>query len=190
MPEIDLILIQQCIKQDSRAEYALYKTCFRTLMSVCYRYTRNEDDAADLVNKGFLKILNNLEKYDTTRSFNKWIVSIMINTIIDEYRSNKRHTENMSHVDMNDLQQHYHPVDYNDAEERLSSKEIHGYIDQLPETSKLILNLYVFEGRSHKEISESLNITESTSKWHLFNARNLLKQMIGKALSSIKMYML
>jgi RNA polymerase sigma-70 factor (ECF subfamily) len=60
MQDIDINIIKGCMAKDARAEYALYTACFQTLMSIAYRYTRNEDDAADLANKGFLKIITNL----------------------------------------------------------------------------------------------------------------------------------
>lgn len=189
MQDIDINIIKACLKRDTRAEYALYTACFQTLMSICYRYTRSEDDAADMMNKGFLKILMNLDKYDRKKPFRKWIVSIMINTIIDEFRSNKTYKAMMQHTEL-------YPVetmslsDMNSAEAKLNSQDIHKCIGQLPDASKMVLNMYVFEGMSHKEIAGALSISEGTSKWHLSNARSLLKQIMKKSMASIKLYAL
>lgn len=190
MSGIDGAIIKACIKQDTKASYALYRYCFALLMPVCYRYTRNEEDAADLLNKGFLKIHTNLARYSEDRLFDAWARKIMMNTIIDEYRNNKTYKETMMNVDMSDLGQQYHPVDWNEAEARINNKELKKYIDKLPEASKVVLNLFVFDGLSHKEIASQLSISEGTSKWHLNHARVLLKKMMSGVLSTLKMYVL
>lgn len=187
---IDQSIINACIKRDAKAEYALYRHCFGLLMPVCYRYVKNEDDAADLLNKGFLKILNNLEKYDPEKPFTTWIRKVMVNTIIDEFRAAKHYREMISPEDMSELGYQHHPVDFNEAEDRLSEKELRGYIARLPEASRVVLNLYVFEGLSHKEIAEKLNITEGTSKWHLSNARTLLRKILGDLFPSFKIHVI
>jgi RNA polymerase sigma factor (sigma-70 family) len=190
MHDIDIALIRACLKQDTRAEYALYKACFQPLMAICYRYTKNKDDALDLLNKGFLKIIMNLNQYDTTKAFDKWAKSILINAIIDEFRKNRKDKELMKPFDMNELSISMHPVDINNAEANLTAEEVHSYIAKIPETSRMVLNMYSFEGMSHKEIAEQLNISEGTSKWHLSNARSMLKQFISKAMLAIRSYVL
>jgi RNA polymerase sigma factor (sigma-70 family) len=182
-------IIKGCLACDVRSQNALYNACFQLLMSICYRYTRNEDDAADLVNRGFLKIITNLEKYDTDQPLDKWISTIMVHTIIDEYRSNKTYKTMIQHTDIYPVELPS-AIDLNEAEARLNAKDIQKCIQQLPDASKMVLNMYVFEGFSHKEIAKALNISEGTSKWHLSNARNLLKQILKKAMSTVKVYAL
>lgn len=189
MGDIDKDIIKACLNKDTRAEYALYNACFQTLMSVCYRYTRNEDDAADLVNRCFLKILNNLGKYDFKQPFNKWMVTIMIHTIIDEFRSNKTYKTLMTHTDIFPTELPG-SVSINSGESKLNAEDIHRCIAKLPDASKMVLNLYVFEGLSHKEIASALEISEGTSKWHLSNARTLLKKLLKDAMSSLKIFAL
>ncbi|TAE86261.1 MAG: RNA polymerase sigma factor [Bacteroidetes bacterium] len=183
---IDKAIIEGCIKQDRKAEYALYKYCFALLMPICYRYQKSKDDAGDLLNKGFLKIILNLKQYKQDQPFEHWIKRIMVNAIIDEFRTNKPYKQTMSQTDMSELHQQYHPVDTNEAEGHLHAEELHRYISHLPQASKMVLNLFVFEGYSHKEIAKQLGITEGTSKWHLANARQLLKTMIIDATHQVK----
>ena len=179
------ILISKCKNKDIRAEYELYKECFALLMGICSRYTVNKDDAVDLLNRAYLKILNNLEKFDESKSFEKWAKSIMVNTVIDEFRKAKNYKELFVQGDMDDLPTYKHPYDLNDAEERLDAKDIMKEIKRLPDGCKEVFNLYVFEGLSHQEISKSLNIAESTSRWHLAKARTMLKERFGKLISSL-----
>jgi RNA polymerase sigma factor (sigma-70 family) len=190
MLNIDPSIIDSCRKRNAKAEFALYKYCFEILMPVCYRYTKNDDDAADLMNKGFLKILTNLDKYDDSKSFAVWSKRVMVNVIIDEFRTNRQYRETIQQTDMEELGKQHHPLDFNEAEARLTEKEVHKLIAMLPEASRTVLNLYVFEGLSHKEIAEQMNITEGTSKWHLSNARNMLRKTLGNIFSGIKVHML
>lgn len=179
-------VIQKCLEKDTRAEYALYKYCFQKLMVVCYRYTLDEDDAAALLNKGFLKILNNLNSYQPDRPFDPWMKTILVNTILDELRSRKRSRQHMPLDNLEELAPQSHPSGYNDAESKLNADDYLKYIQQLPEPSREVFNLYVFEGCSHKEIAEALQIPEGTSKWHLSNARALLRKMISHFFNPVK----
>lgn len=180
------ILIAKCKNKDIRAEYELYKECFALLIGICKRYTVNKDDAVDLLNRAFLKILNNLKKYDENKPFNKWVKSIMINTIIDEFRKAKNYKELFSKGSLDDLPLSKHPFDLNEAEEKLDAIDILKEIKRLPQGCKEVFNLFVFEGLNHREISKSLQIAESTSRWHLAKARTLLKERFTILLSAVK----
>ena len=178
---IEAKVIRDCINRDRRAEYLLYKQSFPVLVKVCYRYTSNKDDALDFVNRGFLKILNNLDKYDFEHPYEAWIRRIMVNVIIDEFRKNKAYKENVRMTEHEDLAA-FNSKTYaiNEGEKNLLAAEVMEMIQQLPPMAKQVLNLNVFDGFSHKEIGELLGISEAASKWHLFNARNLLKDKFKK----------
>ncbi len=59
-------------------------------------------------------------------------------------------------------------------------QEIMKLVQALPDQSRAIFNMYALEGFTHKEIAEQLGISEGTSKWHLFEARRILKLKIDK----------
>ncbi|MBU6205373.1 MAG: RNA polymerase sigma factor [Bacteroidetes bacterium] len=178
---IDHSIIRGCLQKDKKSEYLLYKQSFSLLMKVCYRYTNNKDDAMDFVNRGFLKILNNLDKYDFQHPYEAWIRRIMVNVIIDEFRKNKSYKEHVymaEHQDLATFQSNTYSI--NDGEQNLLASEIMNLVQQLPAMAREVLNLNVFDGYSHKEIGEMMGISEAASKWHLFNARNILKEKISK----------
>ncbi|MFN5214614.1 MAG: RNA polymerase sigma factor [Bacteroidota bacterium] len=178
---IDHSIIRGCLQKDKKSEYLLYKQSFSLLMKVCYRYTSNKDDAMDFVNRGFLKILNNLDKYDFQHPYEAWIRRIMVNVIIDEFRKNKSYKEHVymaEHQDLATFQSNTYSI--NDGEQNLFASEIMNLVQQLPAMAREVLNLNVFDGYSHKEIGEMMGISEAASKWHLFNARNILKEKISK----------
>lgn len=169
-------LIKECINRNRRAEYELYKLTYSYLMSISIRYTRNQDLAKEMLNVGFLKILNNLSKYKEDVPFKAWIRKIMINTLIDEYRKQKKQSEVIDYVE-----EYYDNSDYaelNSALERINTAQIYELITKLPPMAQQVFNLFVIDGYSHKEIGEILNIEEGTSKWHLNSARAKLKEML------------
>jgi RNA polymerase sigma factor (sigma-70 family) len=169
-------LIALCIKQDRKAEYELYKKCYSYLMNICTRYSKDKDSASEALNAGYLKILKNLASYKPEIPFRVWIRRIMINTLIDEYRKNKREREKISYVE-----QYYDNSDFsevNEAMSRINCSDLLEEINRLPLATKKVFNLFAIDGYSHKEIGEMLEISEGTSKWHLNSARQKLKEYI------------
>ncbi|MBA3665098.1 MAG: RNA polymerase sigma factor [Bacteroidetes bacterium] len=171
-------LIALCIKRDRKAEYELYKNTYSYLISICMRYTRDKDTASEILNVGFMKILTNLEKYNLAIPFKVWIRKIMVNTLIDEYRKNKREREKVTYVE-----EYYDSSGFSEANEAISKfdcKQIYDLINKLPEATKQVFNLFVIDGYAHKEIADMLGISEGTSKWHLNAARTKLKEQIDR----------
>ena len=169
-------LIQLCIEHNRKAEYDLYKKIYSYLMSICMRYSKDKDTANQSLNMGYLKILTNLQTYKPEVPFKAWIRRVMVNTLIDEYRKNKKQNQHISYVE-----EYYDNSDYsevNEALSKISCEQIHKLINQLPNATKEVFNLYVIDGYNHKEIGELLGISEGTSKWHLSDARQKLKQKI------------
>lgn len=155
-------------------------------MSVCLRYEKNKEDAEELLNMGFLKIVTKLEKYQTKIPFEAWIRRIMINTIIDEYRKNKKKNETIEYTDFEDHNYDRH-FDFNEADKNFDAEGLERLIRKLPEMSQKVFNMHVIDGYSHKEISDELGISIGTSKWHVSNARTMLKEMIQSSIDeSIK----
>ncbi len=171
---------------DRRGQFQLYKSCFNLLMGVCIRYKKNEEDAAAVLNAGFLKILNNLDKYKTETPFEAWARRIMINTIIDDFRKNRKVKELIEHTDFTDTETFGDLVDYNIADQLFDAEQLEGFIRQLPSVSRKVFNLSVIDGYSHKEISEMLGMSEGTSKWHLSSARKKIRDMLQKVINASK----
>ena len=178
MNEIDEVLFSDCIRKDRKAQYKLYKACYGFLSAICMRYTRNKDDADALLNLGFLKILNNLEKKREDVPFLLWIKRIMINTIIDEYRKNKKEKEQVRITDFMESAVEYDDEQINEYIRKSDPEYILQLIHELPPVSARVFNLFAVDGYSHKEIAELLGMSEGTSKWHVNSARNRLKERL------------
>lgn len=184
--EVTLKLIQACRDDDRKAINTLYEYCFHLLMPVCFRYNKNEEDARAAYNTGFIKILKGLEKLDGEVNYNAWFRRIMVNSLIDEYRKNKKYNDRVSRSDDERELDFYSVGTSNDAESNLGCENIVAMIKELPETTATVFNMYVIDGYSHKEIGEILGMSDGTSKWHLSTARKMLREKLEKLESRTK----
>ncbi|RMG61910.1 MAG: RNA polymerase sigma factor [Bacteroidetes bacterium] len=178
---LDPRLLTACKKDDRRAQSELYRCCFPVLMAVCLRYASNQDDAVAALNLGFLKILRSLDRWKEHVPFEAWIRRIMINTMIDEYRKQRRYEAHMTVQDFAEMPE-AGPVDFNEADRRLAAADIEALLHQLPPMSRQVFNLFAIDGYSHKDIAELLEISEGTSKWHVSAARKQLRRLLAEVL--------
>lgn len=165
-------LIKACVQKERWAQKKLYETYYSNMMGVCLRYSNHKEDALDILHEGFIKVFNNISKYQPGTSLNAWIRRIMVNTAIDFYRKSvRRRTEDIEtafDISSNDA----------DAISQCSEKEILEAVQQLSPAYRVVFNLYIIEGYSHREIAEQLGITESTSRSNLVKARTKLKAIL------------
>lgn len=177
---IDPLLISASKKGKERAIKDLYQQSFGFIMSICLRYSTNRDEAVGWVNICFAKAIEKIDQFDDKRKepFEAWLQTLSLRTLIDQFRKEKRHD------------QHIHPsaqpedvsseanVSYNLGEMNLAVEDLYRLIAELPESTRIVFNLYAIDGYKHKEISELLNISEGTSKWHLSEARKRLQKQL------------
>lgn len=179
MNQICAQLLQDCQAGDRKAQYQLYQSCYPLLMSVCMRYMQDDLEARGMLNQGFLKIVTNLEKYREEVPFEAWIRRIMINTIIDNFRKNRKVKELIEHRDFaSSPPPQTDRFDWNIADQQFDAEQIEALIRSLPPMSQKVFNLYAIDGYSHREVSEQLGISVGTSKWHLSSARKRLQEML------------
>lgn len=178
---IDSTILKACASNDRRAQKQLYEYCFKFLMPVCLRYHSNDEDARSSLNMAFLKIIKSLGEIELeSLNFNAWSKRITTNTLIDEYRKSKNHT---THYLSKETERELDVLGgntQNEAESDFGCVAIFKLLEQIPEISAKVFNLYVIDGYSHREISDLLNMSEGTSKWHLSTARKLLREKLEK----------
>jgi RNA polymerase sigma-70 factor (ECF subfamily) len=173
LPQHDLI--EGCIRNDRRAQESLYKQYCQAMLALCVSYTKNEEDAVEVLQDGFLKIFQQISKFDSQKStLYTWMRTVVLRTAIDFLR--KRNVQPKA-VEWDEA--HDSSIDA-EAIQKMSSQEILHMLHRLTETTRAVFNLYVNEGYTHKEIGELLNISEGTSKWHLSEARKSLISSIKK----------
>lgn len=182
---IELELITACIRNERKAQNDLYKQSYGFLMSICRRYANSMYEADDLLNIGFLKILNNLDKYQPKIPFGIWMRRVMINVIIDEFRKTKQQHEKINYVE--NYQDNQVLFDLNGALEQMGLDDILSCIGKLPQMSQKVFNLFAIDGYGHKEIADMLGMTEGTSKWHVNSARQKLQEMIKELVPTMNL---
>ena len=186
--QIPTAIIKGCKQKDRRSQYQLYQLCFSLLKGVCRRYYFNEDEVKSAQNMGFLKIVTNLEKWQEHIPFEAWAKRIMINTIIDDFRKNKKAKDVMTYQDHTDAQNiNSGGIDFNQADLLFDAEDLELMISKLPKMCQKVFNLFAIDGYSHKEIAEMLSISIGTSKFHLSTARNKLKEMLALGLVDLKL---
>lgn len=178
---IELDVLKNCINNDRKAQKKLYEICFKCFMPLCMRYNSNEEDARSSFNNSFLKIIQALNEAKIEElNFFAWAKRIITNTLIDDYRKSKTHNSHYIAKEHERELEIHATNSSNEAESEFGYKVIIQMIEEIPELHALVFKLFVIEGLSHKEISEKLNFTEGTSKWHLSIARKMLREKLIK----------
>lgn len=163
-------------KGNNKAQYLLFKYSYPFLMSMCLRYKKNKDDAEAMLNEGFYKILKGLKKWKKKQEYEVWAKRIMLNTLIDDYRKNKKHqtTEVFSDI----VDEEFENKVFIEENTNLEIEELLELIHSLPEIECNIFNLFELEGYNHPEIADMLEISVRSSKRHLQKARITLRTKI------------
>lgn len=183
-------LIEACKRNERKAQADLYAHFYPPLMALVRKYKHNEEDAASLVNDAFFKVFTNIQHYKTEMPFEAWIKRITINTVIDEFRKNKKHQGLLKLDDYDSTDFLEMRMVANDALVEMSVKDIHQLIEKLDEEERVVFNLFEIDGYSHQEIADTLQVSERTSKRYLASARNNLKKMLSKVFEAVHMIIL
>jgi RNA polymerase sigma factor (sigma-70 family) len=167
-------LVKKCLEKDSLAQKQLFDSFSRKMMGVCLRYTKDVEEAQDVLQIGFVKVFEKLHLFNNEGSLEGWIRKVLVNTALDQIRKNKKFDDN---VDLS-------KVDYSMASEnenvldQLSANDLLKIIQAMPTGFRTVFNLYAIEGYSHQEIADQLNISINTSKSQYSRARVYLQKII------------
>lgn len=162
--------IRDCCRGNKVAEKRLFDELYAPMFRVVYRYISHTAEAEDCVMKGFMKVYQNLHKFQYlgTHSLFAWVRRIMVNEALMFLRQN--HNLFLS-LETNEIDI---PVESGTLD-RLQAEELNTVILALPAGYRTVFNLYVVEGYDHKQIAEALGISESTSRTQLAKAKNKLR---------------
>jgi RNA polymerase sigma factor (sigma-70 family) len=173
--EVSHEIIEGCKKNDRKAQERLYKDYYRAMITLCLRYTKNEADAVEVLNNGFLKVFKYIHKYNAAQAgLYTWIRTIVINSCLDFIKTKQKMKQ---HQELNESIEVHIPAE---VISKIKATELLQLVRRLPPATQAVFNLYVIEGYSHKQIAELLQISQGTSKWHLSEARKNLQQMVQR----------
>ena len=163
-------LIINCKKRDINSQSEIYHLFAGKLFALCLKYSKTKHGAEDNLQDAFITIFDKIDQYKFKGSFEGWMKRIVINTSLQTYRE-----KNV----LNLVEENYpDEVEVDIDEEDLSLDFLLKIIQDLPERYRMVFNLYVLDGYSHKEISAMLGIAVGTSKSNLSRARLILKDKI------------
>lgn len=169
----EIELVKGCVNNDRHSQNLLFHKYSRKMMAVSFRYSRNREDAEDVLNEGFMRVFEKLHTYNATGSLEGWIRKVIVNVAIAKFNAGSKLYHYVD-IDTVEIMDH----NSNDLYSDLNAKELILQIQKLPPVYQMVFNLYVFEGLKHKDIAEQLNISEGTSKSNLSDARSWLKKRI------------
>lgn len=192
-------LINKCKQGDEASQKLLYEHYYGIMFNICIRYTREFEEAKDLVHEGFYKIFYHLNKYKGKGSFEGWMKRIMLNSAVDFYKKKRKRKDLFSFIDdkINESQLEDMTTSWNEfldntsqdikelKKEPLSLEMLHNAnlaqnelletLKQIPDKYAIVFNLFCIEEISHAEIARKLKISEKTSRIRLMRARKYLQ---------------
>ncbi|MHA4896747.1 RNA polymerase sigma factor [Pedobacter sp. PWIIR3] len=167
-------LLEGCKAGNRKMQEALYAHTSSKMMAVCMRYAKDRMEAEDVLQMGYVKVFQKVKEYRGDGAFEGWIRRIMVNTAIESYRKNLR---SMNVVPVEDAyEQPSTGFDFS----RLGMQDLMKLIQNLADGYRMVFNMYAIEGYSHKEIADTLGISEGASKSQLSRARAILKEQVTK----------
>jgi RNA polymerase sigma-70 factor (ECF subfamily) len=164
-------IIEGCILNKRSSQEELYRLFFPKMIAMCFRYTSDEDKALMMVNDGFLKVFQKISTFQNRGSFEGWVRRLVFTSISDHFRKENKYIKLILFEEAEKREDDL-------VLDRLYYDDLLKLVESLPGNTHKVFQLYAIEGYNHREISELLNISEGTSKWHLSEARKKLKQLV------------
>lgn len=164
--------LRGCVCNDISCQGQFYKHFYPKMMALVLRYTQDRDEASSILNNGFLKVFKNIQSFRNEGSLEGWVRKIIIHAISDFYR--------YKHPPKEMLQEEISTA----ASIEMPGHIAHDYklllkvLSKLPPTTRAVINLFMIDGYTHKEIATMMNMSEGTSKWHVSEGRKILQQQV------------
>jgi RNA polymerase sigma factor (sigma-70 family) len=171
-------ILKGCCKRRRENQKELYEMFHAYGMSITLRYADSRNEAVEILNDAFMKVFENIRKYDSKKPFKPWFRQIVVNTAINHFHKNKnyRQWETLEHTASE-------PAVRETILSGIHYDEIVEMVQQLTPAYRTVFNLFVIDGFTHKEIAEMLDISEGTSKSNLYKAKRNLRTLLEKTIT-------
>jgi RNA polymerase sigma-70 factor (ECF subfamily) len=172
-------IIKGCIKKKPESQRLLYDRYAGRMMGLCLRYAKDQQEAQDILQLGFIKIFDYIHQFKGIGNFEGWMRRVFVSVATRELSKRKLNFDDLDTVEVDDS--------FTDPAviSKISEEEIHGLIRKLPDGYRAVFNLHVIEGYSHEEIAGMLSIKQATSRTQLLKARKMLQLFISKRYNNI-----
>jgi RNA polymerase sigma-70 factor (ECF subfamily) len=167
-------LIRGCLSGERSCQLRIYEIYAPKMLTLCLRYAESQEEAEEILQDGFLQMFKCIYQYKQIGTFEGWLRKIMINCALMRYRAKVN-----VHRIVALTEEHFYLTTGDDFTDHIGEKELIRLIQQLPPAYRMVFNLFVFEGRKHREIALLLDITEGTSKSNLSDARTKLRKLMA-----------
>jgi RNA polymerase sigma factor (sigma-70 family) len=169
----DTTLVIECVKGNVRAQQKLFDKFARKMLGVCLRYSKNTEQAEDVLQDGFVKVYSKLKDFKMEGSLEGWIRRIMVNTALDQIRKNGKLLGDTNIDDVG------YKIENNAfVFEGLVAEDLMKLVQSMPTGYKVVFNMFAIEGYTHFEIAKTLGISENTSKSQYSRARAYLREKL------------
>ena len=180
----DLKLIRRCKLGEEAAFQEVLDRYRGAIYNLCWRMTRNDEDARDLAQEVFIKVFTLLDRYDEQYAFSSWLFRIATNHCIDHLRRQRLRmlsVERDGGTDEDEAEMQI-PADGPEPDVVLQRREalekLEEVIADLPPHYRVITLLRHDQQLSYEEIAETLDLPLGTVKARIHRARNLIQQML------------
>lgn len=170
-------LMELCKLGDTKAQHTLFTLTGPKMLGLCRRYCKNIDDARDAMQDGFVKVFKNIDKYRGDSAPETWMSRIFINTAIDQFKKGLTYNQLFDSFEHNE---NYEELEAIESDFPCTPEEIIAVLDTLPEGYRIVFNLYCIENNTHKQIAETLGISEGTSKSQYARAKKAILDALIK----------
>lgn len=169
------LMLAGCVQNHASSQEALYRRFSPRMLGVCYRFAKNREDAEDMLQEGFIKVFTQIHQYRNEGALEGWVRRIVVHTCINILKKNKKFSDSVDISFAKGLQ-----ITEENIPSLVQAKQVVECIRLLPIGYRTVLNLYAIEGYSHKEISDVLDIEESTSRSQYTRAKTMLEDILLK----------
>jgi RNA polymerase sigma factor (sigma-70 family) len=169
---INEILIDKASKGDRQSFRHIYDLLSDKMYGICMRYMGNEHDANDAFQESFIKLYSNLSAFRNEGSFEGWARRIFTSTCLDILKKKKLLT-----TELHESMYNQYCIEADRAEKITQSDLLTG-LQKLPVSLRLIFNLFLVDGYTHREIADLLGISEASSRAQLYKSKLCLKKML------------
>ena len=171
--EINL-LIKRCKKGNKKAQMQVYNLYSEAMFFITSRYLKNEEEAKDAMQEGFLKAFLKLDFYTEKTTFGAWLKRIIINHCIDVLKKKELETVSIDNYPLEIIDDDNWNFDAKKSKELILSA-----IEKLNRKHQIVVKLYLIEGYDHQEIAEILEIPIKTSRTHLRRGKLQLREILN-----------
>ncbi|RLD62028.1 MAG: hypothetical protein DRJ05_01285 [Bacteroidetes bacterium] len=168
-------LVKECLGNNAKAHEEFYKRYATKMYGVCLRFAKNKMEADDILQEGFIKAFTNLKSFRNEGSLEGWVRRTIVNTAINHVKKFAKYKKDLD-IDTAEPVRNLS----SNAVDKISIDELLKLIKDLPIGYKMVFNLNVMEGYTHREIGALLDISENTSKSQLSRARHTLQRKVNE----------